>query len=70
IESNNWVCRTNQSNIGTAYKHHKRLELTDWTEEFSIVSTVHSKALQKTVERFSDNLSNLSQQKQTKKATS
>jgi len=48
--------------IGPAYQHQKRL--TVWKDEWPIFSDVHSKALQKTVERFYDNLSSLSEKKQ------
>lgn len=51
----------NQSTVGSAYKHQKRL--TDWKDEYPIFAEVHSKALQKTVERFYDNLSNLKDKK-------
>ena len=47
--------------IGSAYKHHNRL--TDWKDKFDLFKEVHSKALQKTVTRFYQNLSNLSEQK-------
>jgi len=53
---------TDEDNIGSAYQHQKRL--TEWKDEWAVFSEVHSKALQKTVERFYDNLSNLSEQKQ------
>jgi putative transposase len=46
---------TDENNIGSAYQHQKRL--TEWKDEWPIFSEVHSKALQKTVERFYDNLS-------------
>ncbi|RQH00056.1 RNA-guided endonuclease InsQ/TnpB family protein [Natrarchaeobius oligotrophus] len=49
------------ANIGSAYKHHDRL--TDWKDEYPVFTEIHSKALQKTVTRFYDNLSNLSDQK-------
>jgi len=49
-------------NIGSAYKHHYRLP--DWKREFPIFSEVNSKALQRTVTRFYQNLSNLSKKKQ------
>mgnify|MGYP000595623082 CR=1 FL=1 len=49
-------------NIGSAYKHHSRLP--DWKDEFPIFSEVNSKALQRTVSRFYDNLSNLKDQKE------
>ena len=45
--------------VGSAYKHQDRLP--DWKTEF--LSEVHSKALQKTVERFYKNLSNLKDKK-------
>ncbi|MDT3435530.1 transposase [Haloarcula sp. 1CSR25-25] len=53
---------TDKDNIGSAYQHQKRL--TEWKDEWAVFSEVHSKALQKTVERFYDNLSNLSEKKQ------
>jgi len=53
---------TDEDKIGSAYQHQKRL--TEWKDEWSVFSEVHSKALQKTVERFYDNLSNLSEKKQ------
>ncbi|WP_323173684.1 transposase [Natrialba sp. PRR66] len=53
---------TDTHNIGSAYQHQKRLP--EWKEEWDVFSEVHSKALQKTVERFYDNLSNLSEKKQ------
>ena len=49
-------------NIGSAYKHHYRLP--NWKKEFPVFSEVNSKALQRTVTRFYQNLSNLSEQKQ------
>ena len=49
-------------NIGSAYKHHDRL--TDWKDKFPVFKEVHSKALQRTVARFYQNLSNLSKQKE------
>ncbi len=52
---------TDEANIGSAYQHQKRL--TEWKDEWPVFSEVHSKALQKTVERFYDNLSNLSEKK-------
>ena len=48
--------------IGSAYKHHYRLP--DWKDEFPVFSEVNSKALQRTVTRFYDNLSNLKHQKE------
>jgi putative transposase len=48
--------------IGSAYKHHYRL--TDWKDDYPIFSEVNSKALQRTVTRFYQNLSGLSEQKQ------
>ncbi|GAA0547578.1 transposase [Halorubrum ejinorense] len=48
--------------IGSAYKHHSRLP--DWKDEFPIFSDVNSKALQRTVTRFYQNLTGLSEQKQ------
>ena len=48
--------------IGTAYKHHYRLG--GWKDQFPVFSEVSSKALQRTVTRFYQNLSNLSEQKQ------
>ena len=53
---------TDEDNIGSAYQHQKRL--TEWKDEWPVFKEVHSKALQKTVDRFYDNLSNLSQQKE------
>ncbi|RLM32822.1 RNA-guided endonuclease TnpB family protein [Haloarcula sp. Atlit-120R] len=49
-------------NIGSAYKHHDRL--TDWKHEFPVFREVHSKALQRTVKRFYQNLSNLKSRKE------
>ena len=49
-------------NIGSAYKHHYRLP--DWKDEFPVFSEVNSKALQRTVTRFYQNLDGLSEQKQ------
>ena len=49
-------------NVGSVYKHHDRL--TDWKDDFSVFKEVHSKALQRTVTRFYQNLSTLSQKKQ------
>jgi putative transposase len=49
-------------NIGSAYKHHYRLP--DWKEQFPVFSEVNSKALQRTVTRFYDNLSTLKEQKE------
>ena len=49
-------------NIGSAYKHHYRLP--GWKDEFPVFSEVNSKALQRTVTRFYQNLSNLSDKKQ------
>jgi putative transposase len=54
--------REDTENIGSAYKHHDRL--TDWKDEFSVFKGVHSKALQRTVTRFYQNLSNLKSQKE------
>jgi putative transposase len=51
-----------QSNIGSAYSHQKRL--TDWKDKFPIFAEVHSKALQKTVERFYKNPSRLKDKKE------
>ena len=48
--------------IGSAYKHHSRLP--DWKDEFPVFSEVNSKALQRTVTRFYQNLTGLSEQKQ------
>jgi putative transposase len=53
---------TGEDNIGSAYQHHKRL--TGWKAEWPVFSDVHSKALQKTVGRFYDNLSTLKEKKQ------
>ncbi len=52
----------NADNIGSAYKHHYRLP--DWKDEFFVFSEVNSKALQRTVTRFYQNLDGLSEQKQ------
>jgi len=52
---------TDEDTIGSAYQHHKRL--TEWKDEWPVFSEVHSKALQKTVKRFYDNLSTLSEKK-------
>ncbi|WP_255150087.1 RNA-guided endonuclease InsQ/TnpB family protein [Halorarius halobius] len=49
-------------NIGSAYKHHYRLP--DWKDKYPVFSEVNSKALQRTVTRFYQNLSNLSEKKQ------
>ncbi len=49
-------------NIGSAYKHHCRLPR--WKDEFPVFSEVNSKALQRTVTRFYQNLDGLSEQKQ------
>ncbi|GAB3413012.1 RNA-guided endonuclease TnpB family protein [Haloparvum alkalitolerans] len=49
-------------NIGSAYKHHSRLP--SWKDQFPIFSEVNSKALQRTVTRFYQNLDSLSEQKQ------
>ena len=49
-------------NIGSAYKHHSRLP--GWKDEFPVFSEVNSKALQRTVTRFYDNLSTLKDQKE------
>ena len=48
--------------IGSAYKHHSRLP--DWKDQFPLFSEVNSKALQRTVTRFYQNLSSLSEKKQ------
>ncbi|PHQ41860.1 transposase [Halorubrum sp. ASP1] len=48
--------------IGSAYKHHYRLP--DWKDEFPIFSEVNSKALQRTVTRFYQNLGGLTEQKE------
>ena len=49
-------------NIGSAYKHHYRLP--NWKQQFPLFSKVTAKALQRTVTRFYQNLSNLSEMKQ------
>ena len=49
-------------NIGSAYKHHSRLP--GWKNEFPVFSEINSKALQRTVTWFYDNLSNLKDQKE------
>ncbi|GAB3701725.1 RNA-guided endonuclease InsQ/TnpB family protein [Halorubrum pallidum] len=48
--------------IGSAYNHHSRLS--DWKDNYPVFSEVHSKALQRTVTRFYQNLTGLSEQKQ------
>jgi putative transposase len=48
--------------IGSAYKHHYRLP--EWKDQFPVFSEVNSKALQRTVTRFYQNLTNLSKKKQ------
>ena len=48
--------------VGSAYNHQDRLP--GWKDEFPVFSDVHSKALQKTVERFYKNLSNLKDKKE------
>ncbi len=53
--------RKDTDNVGSAYKHHDRL--TDWKDEYPVFKEAHSKALQRTVTRFYQNLSNLSQKK-------
>jgi len=52
----------NADDIGSAYKHHSRLP--GWKDQFSVFSEVNSKALQRTVTRFYQNLTGLSEQKQ------
>ncbi len=52
---------TDADDIGSAYKHHGRLP--DWKDEFPVFSEVNSKALQRTVTRFYQNLDGLSEQK-------
>jgi len=47
--------------VGSAYKHHDRLP--GWKDEYPVFNEVHSKALQRTVTRFYQNLSNLSEKK-------
>src|SRR6056297_188915 len=49
-------------NIGSAYKHHYRLP--GWKQQFPVFSEVNSKALQRTVTRFYQNLNGLSEKKQ------
>jgi len=44
------------------YKHHDRLR--DWKDDYPVFGEVHSRALQRTVSRFYDNLSNLNEKKQ------
>ena len=56
------ILDTDEDNIGSAYQHQKRLS--EWKTEWPVFSEVHSKALQKTVERFYENLSTLSEKKQ------
>jgi putative transposase len=53
---------TDENKVGSAYQHQKRL--TEWKDEWPVFSQAHSKALQKTVERFYNNLSNLSDKKE------
>jgi len=53
---------TDADDIGSAYKHHSRLP--DWKDEFPVFSEVNSKALQRTVTRFYQNLTGLFEQKQ------
>ncbi|RLM63300.1 RNA-guided endonuclease TnpB family protein [Halorubrum sp. Atlit-26R] len=53
---------TDADDISSAYKHHSRLP--DWKDEFPVFSDVNSKALQRTVTRFYQNLTGLSEQKQ------
>jgi putative transposase len=53
---------TDEDNIGSAYQHQKRL--TEWKDDWPMFSDIHSKALQKTVERFYDNLSTLKEKKE------
>ena len=48
--------------IGSATKRHYRLP--DWKDQFPVFSEVNSTALQRTVTRFYDNLSNLKDQKE------
>jgi len=57
-----YTTHNNANDVGSAYKHHDRL--TDWKDEYPVFTEVHSKALQRTVTRFYQNLSNLSQKKQ------
>jgi putative transposase len=52
----------NADTIGSAYKHHDRL--TDWKDEYPVFTEVHSKALQRTVTRFYQNLSTLKRKKE------
>jgi putative transposase len=56
------VLDADEDNIGSAYQHQRRL--TEWKTEWPVFSKVHSKALQKTVEQFYNNLSNLSDKKE------
>jgi len=49
-------------NIGSAYKHHYRLP--NWKDEFPVFSEINSKTLQRTVTRFYQKLSTLSEKKQ------
>ncbi|MFB6073373.1 MAG: RNA-guided endonuclease InsQ/TnpB family protein [Haloarculaceae archaeon] len=53
---------TDADTIGSAYNHHDRL--TDWKDEYPVFKEVHSKALQRTVTRFYQNLSNLRKKKE------
>jgi putative transposase len=52
----------NADTIGSTYKHHYRLP--DWKDDFPVFSEVNSKALQRTVKRFYQNLSNLKKKKE------
>ena len=52
----------NADDIGSAYKHHSRLP--DWKQAFPVFSKVNAKALQRTVTRFYQNLSNLRKKKE------
>jgi len=54
-------CQHEPTVANGAFKHHKRLP--DWKDEYPIFKDVHSKALQKTVTRFYQNLSNLAEKK-------
>jgi putative transposase len=48
--------------IGSAYDHHSQLP--NWKDQFPLFSDVNSKALQRTITRFYQNLNGLSAQKQ------
>jgi len=55
-------CSDDVDSIGSAYSHHDRLS--DWKDDFPVFAEVHSKALQRTVTRFYQNLSSLTELKE------